>query len=497
VAAQAKARALAHRLGGGSDAAESEAAAAESEAYEKVCGAWWKKVQQQVRDEAASGGALRILEYSVLLEDRLVIWVMSGGGGVDAMNRPVISDGLARGAPQLLCCETVRDWCAIKELLRETRDRMVNIEGRDGEEEEDGRDREEDSMVNNGGRDGEEEAEGRDREEMQEADVRGGEPGLRGWPDVTAYYRGTREDCFITRLVKDRVDKVITCALLCALHTRLITPVEEHLGGAKELLIVPHKELSEVPWAALRNKDRRPVTHRWPLLSSRRRRYLVQDHVIRVAPSLDVARKAAENMPPAQSEHALVVGNPTRDLSCAERESRNVQQTLTRAGVRKVDYYERGEATKARVKESLLGLSDGSVCIWAHLACHGDVVAHSLKLAPGDGPSPENGDLSMEEVQGTGVRLGKGSTVVLSACNSGRGEIKAEGVVGLARSFLWAGAAATVVSLWKVRCLVFFSGHQAFCTLLCFARESYQDDTVSYATKLARLACPGERQAHL
>jgi len=250
--------------------------------------------------------------------------------------------------------------------------------------------------------------------------------------------------------VKDRVDKVITCALLCALHTRLITPVEEHLGGAKELLIVPHKELSEVPWAALRNKDRRPVTHRWPLLSSRRRRYLVQDHVIRVAPSLDVARKAAENMPPAQSEHALVVGNPTRDLSCAERESRNVQQTLTRAGVRKVDYYERGEATKARVKESLLGLSDGSVCIWAHLACHGDVVAHSLKLAPGDGPSPENGDLSMEEVQGTGVRLGKGSTVVLSACNSGRGEIKAEGVVGLARSFLWAGAAATVVSLWKV-----------------------------------------------
>jgi CHAT domain-containing protein len=58
-------------------------------------------------------------------------------------------------------------------------------------------------------------------------------------------------------------------------------------------------------------------------------------------------------------------------------------------------------------------------------------------------------DLTMEEVQGS-VRMGVGSTVVLSACNSGRGEIKAEGVVGLARGFLFAGAAATVVSLWSV-----------------------------------------------
>ena len=55
----------------------------------------------------------------------------------------------------------------------------------------------------------------------------------------------------------------------------------------------------------------------------------------------------------------------------------------------------------------------------------------------------------MDEVQGS-LRLGAGSTVVLSACNSGRGEIRAEGVVGLSRGFLFAGAAATVVSLWSV-----------------------------------------------
>jgi CHAT domain-containing protein len=55
----------------------------------------------------------------------------------------------------------------------------------------------------------------------------------------------------------------------------------------------------------------------------------------------------------------------------------------------------------------------------------------------------------MDEVQRS-MRMGAGSTVVLSACNSGRGKIRAEGVVDPARGFLFAGATATVVSLWGV-----------------------------------------------
>ena len=40
--------------------------------------------------------------------------------------------------------------------------------------------------------------------------------------------------------------------------------------------------------------------------------------------------------------------------------------------------------------------------------------------------------------------------VVLSCCHSGRGEIKAEGVVGIARAFLGAGARSVLVSLWAI-----------------------------------------------
>ena len=35
------------------------------------------------------------------------------------------------------------------------------------------------------------------------------------------------------------------------LYAALVVPLEEHLTGAEEMLIVPHKELFEVPWAAL------------------------------------------------------------------------------------------------------------------------------------------------------------------------------------------------------------------------------------------------------
>ena len=40
--------------------------------------------------------------------------------------------------------------------------------------------------------------------------------------------------------------------------------------------------------------------------------------------------------------------------------------------------------------------------------------------------------------------------IVLSACDTGRGDIKGEGVIGLSRSFIAAGVPSVIVSLWKV-----------------------------------------------
>jgi len=257
---------------------------------------------------------------------------------------------------------------------------------------------------------------------------------------------------------------------------------------------VPHKELFEVPWAALIDAHGR---------------FLIERCVLRVAPSLRVAHQAAVSMQEAVKRpgHVLLVGNPLPTplppLPYAEEEVNAVQGILNRADVDvHKDNFLRSDgnmpreprATKSRVMHALEGAG------WVHFACHADIDTDSLVLALPDSDDPaakqaeseaemfdavcaefldkrqdvlqQFGDrkhefidmvtkqralltsLRMDEVQGSaeeaGVQLETGATVVLSACNTARGRITAEGVVGLARGFLLAGAAATVVSLWSV-----------------------------------------------
>ena len=62
-------------------------------------------------------------------------------------------------------------------------------------------------------------------------------------------------------------------------------------------------------------------------------------------------------------------------------------------------------------------------------------------------PTEEDYILTIGDVLNVQLRA---KLVVLSCCHSGRGEIKAEGVVGIARAFMGAGARSVVVSLWAI-----------------------------------------------
>lgn len=67
-----------------------------------------------------------------------------------------------------------------------------------------------------------------------------------------------------------------------------------------------------------------------------------------------------------------------------------------------------------------------------------------LALAPS---GPDNGMLTADEIAAatTGAEL-----VVMSACSSGQGVINDDGVIGLSRAWMAAGAPSVVVSLWAI-----------------------------------------------
>ncbi|XP_068728272.1 tetratricopeptide repeat protein 28-like [Montipora capricornis] len=87
-----------------------------------------------------------------------------------------------------------------------------------------------------------------------------------------------------------------------------------------------------------------------------------------------------------------------------------------------------------------------------HIAAHGDSEFGEIALAPNPvrtSQIPEDEDylLTMSDVHA--LRL-QARLVVLSCCHSGQGELKSEGVVGIARAFLCAGTRSVLVSLWAI-----------------------------------------------
>ena len=105
------------------------------------------------------------------------------------------------------------------------------------------------------------------------------------------------------------------------------------------------------------------------------------------------------------------------------------------------------EASETRLRE-VLSADKRWRCV--HLACHGLVNEErpsysALALTPTD---EDDGLLTAFDISQLDVQA---DLVVLSACETARGKMaQAEGIVGLMRAFMAAGAPRVLVSLWKV-----------------------------------------------
>ena len=224
---------------------------------------------------------------------------------------------------------------------------------------------------------------------------------------------------------------------LTLFYNIIIAPVADLLKGS-EIIIVPDRHLYHVPFPALLDDSGK---------------YLSEKFRIRIVPSLTTL-KCIQDSPTDYHSHCgvLIVGDPEvgmvrfngrrktfKPLPFARREAEMVGRLV---GVQPLLGK---EATKQTVLEMLhlAGL--------IHFAAHGDAERGESALSPvpssGKIPKEEDYLLTMSDISEVHLRA---KLVVLSCCHSGRGKIRAEGVIGISRAFLGSGARSVLVALWAL-----------------------------------------------
>ena len=209
------------------------------------------------------------------------------------------------------------------------------------------------------------------------------------------------------------------------LYQILCPRLQERTGGS-QVVIVSDGPLHLIPFAALIDENGR---------------YLAESLQMRHVPSLAAAKLIMEHRVDLKGGTIpLIVGDPAipkRRLPCAKEEALMISKLL---GVEPLI----GEnATKEKVLQSL------EKAKLIHIAAHGDMERGEILLASNRGSKGKKKDymLMLSDLERKPLRA---SLVVLSCCHSAKGEVKADGVIGIARAFIGAGARSVLVALWAI-----------------------------------------------
>ena len=209
------------------------------------------------------------------------------------------------------------------------------------------------------------------------------------------------------------------------------------------ITIVPHGPLFALPFGALLDRQGRYVVERYAL------HYAASGAVLadaatgaREQASPDATRLLVADPQPLSS---LAAGMQLPPLTAARAEARSIAPLFAHD----VKMLMGAGATEAAVRAALPGAS------LVHFATHAmvtesDPLGSHLMLAAssaGGRASDWDGRLTASEV--AGLSLGA-DLVVLGACRSARGSLSSDGIAGLTRAFMAAGAPSVIATLWDV-----------------------------------------------
>ncbi len=233
------------------------------------------------------------------------------------------------------------------------------------------------------------------------------------------------------------------------LHKLLIQPIAKYLPNNpnEKVIFIPQNSLFLAPFPALQDD---------------KGKYLIEKHTILTAPSiqvLDLTRQqklGSKKQREVAAAKSLIVGNPTmpsvslkpgdektklRPLQGAEKEAKIIASLPLLNSKALIGNAATETAVVAKMPQAK----------YIHLATHGlfdDLrgLGSAIALAPSN---QDDGLLTAEEIFNFKQKL-NADLVVLSACDTGRGKITGDGVIGLSRSFISAGVPSVIVSLWSV-----------------------------------------------
>lgn len=223
------------------------------------------------------------------------------------------------------------------------------------------------------------------------------------------------------------------------LYEALIAPIKDNLNIDKDVIFIPHGVLSLVPFAALQDEAGIP---------------LVSTHAVSTAPSARVLKAMFARANTDQSTgETLVVGHP---VTLPQYELQDIPGSATEADEIAEMYGAECKLLKgddARMQKVATSMQNASML---HLACHSQpgilVFAPTLPNS-GDAEDAEDDDIEYDDgllhkEHVHCLRLHAKPTVVLSGSYTAAGSITEDGIVGLPRAFIAAGAKSVLATMW-------------------------------------------------
>ncbi|WP_331001329.1 CHAT domain-containing protein [Nostoc sp. WHI] len=223
------------------------------------------------------------------------------------------------------------------------------------------------------------------------------------------------------------------------LYEILIKPIAQYLpkDSNARVIFIPQESLFLVPFPALQDEQGE---------------YLIDKHTILTAPAiqvLDLTTKQKYNLNKSTKD-VLIVGNPIMPKIPITNEQLSPLPGAETEAIQIADLFKTQVIIGSKATETAIVPKMSKARI-IHFATHGLLdnfkgfgVPGAIALAPSN---QDDGFLTAGEI--LDMKL-SAELVVLSACNTGGGNITGDGVIGLSRSLITAGVPSVIVSLWDV-----------------------------------------------